>query len=326
VHSSAAVALLTPMTLAQARAIGAAYDLDVVAVQALTAGSVNSNFRLEVASGERFFLRVYEEQALSGAASELRMIRELSALGVPTPAPRERRAGGYVSEHAGKPVGIHPWVDGDSLCLARVTPEIAAALGGALARVHACTRALTGFPDGRFGLPALFARLDVVDRTDSRFASHTRAIRERLAHYAESAGTTLPTGVIHGDLFRDNVLWRGGELVALLDFESASAGVFVYDIMVCVHAWCYGDAFDLGLIRALLSGYEKVRPLSADELGALPAQGALAALRFATTRLTDFSLRTPPGQTPARDFQRFIARLQALEANVLDPIIERRMP
>jgi homoserine kinase type II len=312
------------MTLAQARAIGAAYDLDVAAVHALSAGSVNSNFRLEAKSGERFFLRVYEEQELAGAASELLMIRELSALGVPTPAPRERRAGGYVSEHAGKPVGIHPWVDGESLCLGRVTRAIARALGVALARVHACTPSLSGFPGGRFGLPALLARLDLVERTDSRFDSHTRFIRQRLVHYGAAAGAALPSGVIHGDLFRDNVLWTAGELAALLDFESASAGVFAYDIMVCVHAWCYGAAYDLALIEALLSGYEQVRPLSADEVAALPAQGALAALRFATTRLTDFSLRTPPGQTPARDFLRFVARLEALEAGVLDPIIDKR--
>jgi homoserine kinase type II len=102
--------------------------------------------------------------------------------------------------------------------------------------------------------------------------------------------------------------------------------VFVYDIMVCVHAWCYGDAFDLSLVRALLDGYQAVRALEPAEMGALPAQGALAALRFATTRITDFSLRTAPGQKPARDYRRFLARLEALEDGVLGPIINEGMP
>jgi homoserine kinase type II len=110
--------------------------------------------------------------------------------------------------------------------------------------------------------------------------------------------------------------------VALLDFESASAGVFVYDLMVCVHAWCYGDRFDVALVRAMIDGYRQERPLSAAELAALAPQGALAALRFATTRLTDFSLRAPPGQAPARDYRRFLARLDALENGLLSPIIE----
>jgi homoserine kinase type II len=313
------------MTLAEARAIGVAYDLDVVGVQALSAGSVNSNFRLDVRSGERFFLRVYEEQARAGAESELLMIGELFGLGVPTPPPLQNRAGGHVSEHAGKPVGVHPWLDGESLCLARITPQVAAALGGALARVHSCTPALSRVPEGRFGLAGLYERLDYVDRTDPKFLSHTVSIRERLERYAPSAEAALPRGLIHGDLFRDNVLWNEGQLTALLDFESASAGVFAYDIMVCVHAWCYGDRYQLDHVRALLSGYQEVRSLTSDEVQALPVQGALAALRFATTRLTDFSLRAPPGQQPARDFSRFIARLEALEGGVLEPIINQGM-
>jgi homoserine kinase type II len=92
--------------------------------------------------------------------------------------------------------------------------------------------------------------------------------------------------------------------------------------MVCAHAWCYGSAFDVGLVRALFAGYREERPLEPEELAAAQHQGALAALRFATTRLTDFSLRAPPGQAPARDYRRFLARLDALENGVLSPIIE----
>lgn len=317
------------MTLAEARAIGAAYALDVVAVQALSAGSVNSNFSVHERSGERFFLRVYEEQDETGAANELQMIRELAGLGVPTPAPRERSAGGYVGQHLGKPVGVHRWVHGDSLCAARVTPPVARRLGHALARVHRCSSALSRVPDGRFGIPGLMRRLETVDGANRGFAEHTALIRQRLGRYS-TAATPLPEGLIHGDLFRDNVLWQTGdgqyELAALLDFESASRGVFVYDVMVCVHAWCYGSAFDLGLVRALLSGYHEVRPLTPGEVLAMPSQGALAALRFATTRLTDFSLRAPPGVQPVRDYRRFLARLEALEGGALDPIIKEGMP
>lgn len=313
------------MTLTEAQAIGESYAVDVVAVQALSAGSVNSNFSLHARSGERFFLRVYEEQDETGAANELQMIRELAGLGVPTPAPRERRAGGYVGRHLGKPVGAHPWVDGDSLCAARVTPAIAERLGRALAQVHRCSSALSRIPAGRFGSAGLMRRLTTVDEAERGFAEHTALIRERLDHYS-AAATPLPEGLIHGDLFRDNVLWRVSdgqhELAALLDFESASTGVFVYDVMVCIHAWCYGTAFDLALIRALLRGYREVRPLTPDEVRAMPAQGALAALRFATTRLTDFSLRAAPGVAPVRDYRRFLARLEALEGGALDPVIK----
>ena len=168
---------------------------------------------------------------------------------------------------------------------------------------------------------------------DASYGVVTRRIRERLEHHAARSPSSLPSGLIHGDLFRDNVLWQevsdgtsstadNPTLLALLDFESASAGVFIYDVMVCVHAWCYGSGFDLSLVRALLRGYGQERALEPEERAGLVHQGALAALRFATTRLTDFSLRAPPGQPPARDFRRFLQRLEALESGVLSSIID----
>jgi homoserine kinase type II len=320
------------MTLAEARAIGSRYDLDVAVVRALSAGSVNSNFALESSAGQQFFLRVYEEQPEAGAARELLMIHELATLGVPTAAPLGRRGGGYVGGHLGKPVGVYQWIDGEILCFGRVTPDVATRLGRALAHVHRCTPALSGVPEGRFGMTGLLARLDRVDRIDASYLDDTQLIRRRLIHYSSKvSASSLPEGLIHGDLFRDNVLWRsapGGqkELVALLDFESASRGAFVYDVMVCVHAWCYGSAFDLSLVRALLAGYREVRPFERGEIEALADQGALAALRFATTRLTDFSLRAAPGAAPGRDYRRFLARLEALEGGILDPIINEGKP
>jgi homoserine kinase type II len=318
------------MTLAEARLALESYDLDVAAVQALGAGSVNSNFLVRESSGERFFVRVYEEQGFEGAADELQVIRELASNGVPTPPPRARREGGYVGEHRGKPLGVHAWVDGKILCFDSVTPDVARHVGRAVARVHRSSTRLSRVPAGRFGLDGLRERLDRVDRTDPSYAPFTRRIRERLAHHGAQSPSSLPSGLIHGDLFRDNVLWQpqadgSSELLALLDFESASAGVFVYDLMVCVHAWCYGSAFDLGLVRALIGGYHEERALSREERAALVPQGALAALRFATTRLTDFSLRALPGQPPARDFRRFLARLDALESGLLSPIIDEGM-
>jgi homoserine kinase type II len=88
---------------------------------------------------------------------------------------------------------------------------------------------------------------------------------------------------------------------------------------VTIHAWCYGDSFRPDLVGSLLGAYHAVRPLESVELAALPIEGAIAALRFATTRITDFSMRTPPGQRPLRDYRRFLARLEALEQGMLTP-------
>jgi homoserine kinase type II len=126
--------------------------------------------------------------------------------------------------------------------------------------------------------------------------------------------------VVHGDLFRDNVLWKDGELLALLDFESAFHGPFLYDLIVTMAAWCYRDAFDLELAKGLAEGYGAERPLEPREKHALRVEGALGMLRFATTRITDFSLRVPKGEKPVRDYRRFLARLSFVEAGALDGV------
>ena len=141
----------------------------------------------------------------------------------------------------------------------------------------------------------------------------------------EERSSELPVGLIHGDLFRDNVLMSGPESIVvagLLDFESASQGPFVYDLMVTVLAWCFGHSLDPFLTRSMVEGYLSERQLNPLELKNLVTEGCIASVRFASTRLTDFSLRTPPGRAPARDYQRFLKRHDALRAGTLNEALK----
>lgn len=308
------------MSVFEAQACAEAFGISVAGLTALSAGSVNSNFRLETSEGRSLFLRVYEEQAADGAAAELGLVTQLSALGVPTARPLRRLDGGWVSEHRGKPVGLYEWLPGQILCQASIGEEQARAVGQAVARVHSCSSQLEAVGAGRFGADGVRARLERIESQSHRFDSDAELIRQRLDSLDSSAGRELPAGLIHGDLYRDNVLWQGDRLSALLDFESASHGVFLYDVMVCLHFWCFTTCFELPLCRALLDGYQTVRPITQAERAAHRDQGALAALRFATTRITDFSLRAPPGQAPARDYRRLLTRMSELDAGALEPL------
>src|SRR5262249_38949869 len=127
------------------------------------------------------------------------------------------------------------------------------------------------------------------------------------------------------DLFRDNVLWATGAgtvqtrmedpIVALLDFESASRGAFVFDLAVTLLAWCYGDVLEPPLARALVSGYSSVRPLADREKKALFASARFAATRFTITRITDYAMPGRGGEGRViKDWRRFLGRLDVLEA------------
>ncbi|WP_437590565.1 homoserine kinase [Sorangium sp. So ce1000] len=332
------MAILTPLSLADARRIGALYGLEIADVRGLLAGSVNSNFALTLADGRgQVFLRVYEEQKLAAASREARMLEHLAAGGVATPQPLRRgdaasgsEGAAFVAEHAGKPVALFPWVAGASLCQARVTPDATRRVGAALARVHLVGASFEGANASRFDLDSLDQRLrglrSLGPTAGAKAAAPAPApplppdvaaavdeLTGRLERIRAAAPRTPgPQTLIHGDLFRDNVLWQAGEISALLDFESASRGSAAFDLAVTMLAWCFGDDLDPDLVSALAAGYTSVRPLSTEERDRFFHESIVAALRFSITRITDFELR-PKGSGVYKDFRRFLARQRTLE-------------
>jgi homoserine kinase type II len=241
-------------------------------------------------------------------------VDRLAGAGVPTPAPIRRLGGGFVSEVCGKPAALFPWRLGAMRCQAGVTPGDARRVGAALARVHV---AGAGEPceEGRFRFLDLGGRVDrIAASRDGRFRDVVPLLRDALESAHAARDPRLPRGLVHGDLFRDNVLWDAeGELSALLDFESACDGTFAYDLMVTVLAWCVGDDLDDKLARAMREGYEGVRRLEERERRALATEGAFAALRFVITRITDFAMRTDvAGPASTKDWRRFMMRFEKL--------------
>lgn len=308
------MAVLTPVELSDAQAIGQRFGLRVAAVRGLLAGSVNSNFELTLADGSRMFMRVYEEQTLATASGEAALLEHLAGRGVPTPRPLRRGDGGFIAEHQGKPVALFPFLEGHTLCQARVTPSAAEALGAALARVHLAGAGFDGPLTDRFTTAALLTRIESARRArpDAELSAALTRLGPALLRHGDAARASKLT-VIHGDLFRDNALFQGGALVALLDFESASHGSAALDLMVTLLAWCFGDGFDAALASSLGRGYASARPLSIDERERLYPAACWAAARFAITRVTDFEQR-PRGSGVYKDYRRFIARFDALEA------------
>jgi homoserine kinase type II len=303
------MAVLTPVSLADAQRIGAELGLDITACEGIPAGSVNSNHALRTARGERFFLRVYEEQTQSTARDEAALLAHLAERGVPTPRPLTFRSGESIGALGDKPVAVFPWVEGQSLCQARVSADVTWRVGQALARTHLAGLDYAKAPRSRFDAPALAARLDGIPARAPALAPLVETLRAELTRLTPLRSPAEAYSLVHADLFRDNVLFQHGELAALLDFESACAESRPFDLAVTLLSWCFGDSLDRDLARALVSGYVAVRPLPAEEVRYVAADTAFAALRFTITRITDFELR-PRGAGVFKDYRRFLARLE----------------
>jgi homoserine kinase type II len=310
------MATFTPLSIADAQRITDAHGLGApTRVIGVSAGTVNSNYFIETAGG-RVFVRLYEQQETDGVAYEWQLLDHLAERGVKVP-PRVRGPGPGELRVAGRPVAVFHAVAGEDLCQALVTPARARAVGGALAAASRAGEDFAVERAGRFTLANVAQLHDVAEAAGrpelAPVLARLRALHSELVEAEAGPLAALPRGVIHGDLFRDNVLWQGTELSALLDWESASSGVVVYDLAVTLLAWCCSDALDFELARAMVEGYLAVRPLQDAEWDGLWWSMRKACLRFATTRITDIYLK-PGFREGYKHYKRFLMRLDTVEA------------
>jgi homoserine kinase type II len=302
--------MFTPIERAELVEFLAAYNIDEIeSFHGVERGSVNSNFTVE-GGGEKLFLRVYEEQDAVGAAREIALVAWLAERGIPTPVARARRDGARLGTLAGKPAALFPFVRGEMSCQRGLTVARMTAVGDVLARLH-LARPPELWPT-RFGPSALATRLDRI-ASDARHGALAAPLRAQLAEAVAALDPNAPRGLVHGDVFRDNVLWEGERITAVLDFESASEGTFAYDLAVTSLAFGFGDDFEPALVRALFAGYEARRPLAGSERRAIFHEARLAALRFTITRVTDYAMRVGSAMVQ-KDYRRFAARLARLDA------------
>jgi len=272
------------------------YDIgELLSYKGIAEGVENSNFLLHTSKGA-YILTLYEKRvAVEDLPYFLSLMAHLAARGVNCPQPATNRDGEVYSRLAGRPAAIINFLEG----MWPRKPNVAhcAAVGEALAKMHL---AGSDFPLHRAnplsvsGWRPLFAR--AADRADSVQAGLSDFIARELDHLEAHWPADLPVGVIHADLFPDNVFFLGEKLSGLIDFPFSCNDILAYDVAICLNAWCFeiDGAFNVTKARALLNAYGRERKLSDAEQDALPLLSRGAAIRFLLTRLVDF-LNVPPG-------------------------------
>lgn len=290
------MAVYTDVAAEELTAFLADYEIgELLAYKGIAEGVENSNFLVHTSRGY-FILTLYEKRvATADLPFFLALMEHLHARGITCPQPVKNKRGGVLGRIAGRPAAMITFLDG--MWIRRPTPGHCAALGAALARLH-----LAGLDFGHRranalsvdGWRALYehcaARADEVQR------DLARSLAAELDYLEQAWPRDLPEGVIHADLFPDNVFFLGNKLSGLIDFYFACTDALVYDVAICLNAWCFetDHAFNVTKGRSLLQAYAQVRPLSDAERNALPLLARGAALRFLLTRLVDW-FDVPPG-------------------------------
>jgi len=290
------MAVYTDVTDEELQQFLAGYDLgSLLSYKGIAEGVENSNFLLHTSKGH-FILTLYEKRVAEGDLPFfLDLMEHLAARGLTCPQPVRSRGGQALGRLAKRPAAIVTFLDG--VWIRRPNAAHCSAVGEALAELH-----LAGADFGmtrRNGLSVegwrpLFEA--AVPRADTVQAGLRETIATELARLERDWPRDLPQGVIHADLFPDNVFFLGDRLSGLIDFYFACTDALAYDVAVCLNAWCFepDHAYNMTKGRALLYGYMRKRALSAPETAALPMLCRGAALRFLLTRLVDW-LEVPAG-------------------------------
>jgi homoserine kinase type II len=272
------------------------YDIgELLSYKGIAEGVENTNFLLHTSKGS-YILTLYEKRVEVGDLPYfLSLMAHLASRGVRCPQPQQNRDGAVYGSLMGRPAAIINFLEG--VWPRRPNVAQCAGVGEGLAKMHIAGR---DFPLVRknplsvAGWRPLFEQ-SAAGADPLQHGLHA-LLRAELDYLEHAWPKHLPDGVIHADLFPDNVFFLGDTLSGLIDFPFACNDLLAYDVAICLNAWCFepDHAFNVTKARAFLGAYGRTRPLTAAEEDALPLLARGAALRFLLTRLVDF-LNVPVG-------------------------------
>ncbi|MGA9605177.1 MAG: homoserine kinase [Methyloceanibacter sp.] len=252
-------------------------------------GVENSNYLVHTESG-RYILTLYEKRVRrEDLPYFLALMQHLVGRGISCPLPVKDRAGRTLKELAGRPAALITFLEG--LWVRRPNIEHCHALGDVLAHFHIAGADFPMFRANDLSLPGWRKLVQSIGAgADEVVPGLAAEIEKELAYLEKRWPSDLPQGVIHADLFPDNVFFLGDKVSGLIDFYFACNDTMAYDVAICLNAWCFESdgSFNITKARTMLQAYEGVRPLSEAELKWLPTLARGAALRFLLTRTYDW--------------------------------------
>jgi homoserine kinase type II len=279
----------------------AQYDIgSLVAFRGIAEGVENSNYALKTDAGD-FILTLYEKRVNEADLPWfLGLMAHLAGRGLDCPLPVRARDGQSLNRLAGRMAAITTFLPG--VWPRRVLVSHCGPLGETLARLHLAGEGFAGTRANALGPAAWGPLLASCDGQAERIRPGLQAELEAVtARVVASWPADLPAGHIHADLFPDNVFFLNEQVSGVIDFYFAATDLYAYDIAICLNAWCFERDFSFNITksRALLAGYNRVRPMTGAEVAALPVLCTGAALRFLLTRLYDW-VNTPAGALVTR--------------------------
>jgi len=271
-----------------------AYDVgDLLSYRGIAEGVENSNFLLHTTQGQ-FILTLYEKRVkCDDLPFFLQLMRHLAKKGIACPQAIVQRDGTVLSELAERPAALISFLEG--IWLRHPEPTHCAQLGTTLAKLHLAAQDFSMSRANGLSLSGwrqiwqdIGSEINKI--APSREGNLQQEMAYELAFIEKNWPDSLPKGIIHADLFPDNVFFINDRLSGLIDFYFSCNDMLAYDLAICLNAWAFNSDFSYNMDKgkALLAAYHALRPLTDKELAFLPLLARGAALRFFLTRAYDW--------------------------------------
>jgi homoserine kinase type II len=290
----------------------ASYGLgELLSFKGIAEGVENSNYIVVTTKGQ-YVLTLYEKRvAPEDLPFFLGLMEHLAAVGFTCPTPIRDLEGRNLRSLCERPAALVSYLEG--LWIRRPLVEHCERAGEALAQLHLAGQSFEMRREnalGPAGWQPLFDKFAA--QADEISRGLGRAISDEIAAVKPMWPRALPEGVIHADLFPDNLFFLGRKVSGVIDFYFACNDLLAYDIAICLNAWCFEKdlSFNVTKSRALLRGYQAVRPLEHAERDALPVLCRGAALRFLLTRAYDWLHTSQDALVKPHDPAEYLRRLR----------------
>ena len=307
------MAVYTQISIDELNVFLSKYNIDNInEFSGIKGGTSNSNYLL-TADNKKFILTIFEERTnQENLPFYFDLMNHLNAHDIKCPEVIKDKQGNFSNSIKQKHAVITSFLTGSSL--EKIQPIHCSNLGLTIAKMHNASEKLNIKRENELG----FDKLGIIIEKLKTYKKHIddeklKFIEDEFLFLSREINKDLPSGIIHADLFPDNIFFEENNLTGIIDFYFSCNDFYAYEIAICLNAWCFEDSnneFNPTKAKYLLGSYNQERKFSNEEVEALPLLARASALRYLLTRLLDFYSHEDSDLILKKDPNEYISKLR----------------
>ena len=283
---------------------------DVNSFEGIRNGVSNSNYLL-FGKKNKYILTIFEEMTNDRDLPYFfQLMNHLNSKNIMCPKIIKDKSNNFSNILKGKQAAISSFLEGKSI--EHIKPSHCAELGTMVAKFHNASNELKIYRENDLGVKKLETIIDSIEKISEKLNPSVMDIIHSEHEYLKNITFDIPSGIIHADLFPDNIFFNKNKLSGIIDFYFACNDFYAYEIATCLNAWCFeqNNEFNISKAKALLSNYNLHKKFSSEELECLPLLARASALRYLLTRLMDFHTRQDSELIIKKDPDEYLKKLK----------------